>query len=269
MGIRTLFLLLVFILSLHAAERVVSLSPSITEILFALGIKPVATSEYSLYPKEARLIPVIGGYSHPNLERIVSFSPSIVIGQEFNSRTMQELGHFQIPTLILRLQTIQDIKTSIKKLSEYFHTEGSKLIGDINDALQDAAKSDNPHSVLIVFGLYEDLKSGIYIAGDDIFFNDIILACGNTNAYQANLTQQPVLNYENVIALNPDQIIILHSNASNPHVDKKKALQNWYALPTNASKNKKITVVDESYINIPSQRIALTIRRLAKEMNRD
>jgi len=119
---------------------------------------------------------------------------------------------------------------------------------------------------MIVYGLKEDLRSGIYIAGKEIFFDDIISLTGNINAYKESTTSQPVLGYENIIALNPDQIIILHSHATEPNVDVTKALKNWYSLPTNASHNKKISIVDEDYLHIPSQRVALTIKRLAKEM---
>jgi iron complex transport system substrate-binding protein len=120
---------------------------------------------------------------------------------------------------------------------------------------------------MIVYGLHEDLRNGIYIAGHDIFFEEIITACQNTNAYTSDISSQPVLNYENVIALNPEQIIILHSHATEADVDVNKALQAWYKLPTNASKNKKISIVDENYLHIPSHRVALTITRLCREMN--
>lgn len=270
MGIKTLFLLLFFTLTLGANERIVSLSPSITEIIYALkkGDSLVATSEYSLYPKEAASLPVIGGYSNPNLEKIISLSPTLIVGHEFNQRTFDTLEAFGIKSLALRLQTIENIKASIKKLSLEIDADPEAIIKSIDDAIRNAPKSTEPHSVMIVFGLYEDLRGGIYIAGNNIFFNDIIELCGNTNAYSANQTNQPVLGYENVIALNPDQIIILHSNASNPNVDKEKALRAWRMLPTNASKNNRITVVDESYINIPSNRVALTIERLCREMRR-
>ena len=120
---------------------------------------------------------------------------------------------------------------------------------------------------MIVYGLKEDLRSGIYIAGHHIFFDDIITLSGNTNAYTNDTTSQPVLNYENVIALNPDQIIILHSHATEPNVDVKRALKTWQNIPTNASKNKRISIVDEEYLHIPSQRVALTLKRLMEKMN--
>ncbi len=269
MSIKTLFIALLFILSLEANERIISLSPSITEIVYALGAGEnlVGTSEYSLYPKEAQKVPIIGGSSNPNIEKIISLAPTLVVGQTFSIDTLEKLKKFHIKTLMLNLQTIEDIKSSITKLSNELKTSPIAIIQKIDDALKNAPKSKTPHAVMIVYGLHEDLRSGIYIAGDKIFFNDIILACGNTNAYTDKTAEQPVLSYENVIALNPEQIIILHSHATEANVDVQKALQAWYALPTNASKNGKISIVDEDYLHNASHRVEQTITRLCGEMN--
>jgi len=266
-----ILLLFLFILTLEAKERIVSLSPSITEIVYGLhkGSKLVATSSYSLYPNAAKKLPVIGGYQNPNIEKIIALSPTLVVGQSFNTKTLAQLNSFGITTLQLKLKRLKDIENSITLLGKKLHAkkEAKKLIQNITNAITNAHKSKTPHSVMIVYGLKEDLRGGIYIAGKDIFFNDIIKACGNTNAYTANATSQPVLNYENVIALNPEQIIILHSHATEPHVNVKQALANWYAIATRAAKNHKISIVDEDYLHIPSQRVALTITRLCREMN--
>lgn len=273
MSTKTILLIFLFVLPLFAQQKIVSLSPSITEIIYGLGAgdELVATSSYSLYPKAARKLPIIGGYTHPNIEKILSHSPSLVVGQSFNTTTLEKLHYFHIKTLKLKLKTLQDIQNSIQLLGKTLDKikEANKLITDITKAITTIKKTNKPHSVLIVYGLKEDLSRGIYVAGEDIFFNDIIKLTGNTNAYKDDSISQPVLNYENIIALNPDQIIILHSHATEPNVNVKGALASWYALPTNAAKNKKISIVDEDYLHIPSQRVALTIKRLAKEMQDD
>lgn len=264
-------ILLIFILNLSATERIVSLSPSITEIIFGLqkGNELVATSSYSLYPKEAQKLPIIGGYESPHLEKILSHSPTLVVGQNFNQTALENLKKFHIKTLQLNLRTLKSIQNSITILGKELNAtkEASKLTANITNAITNAKKAKHSHSVMIVYGLHEDLRNGTYIAGHNIFFEDIIKECGNTNAYTAQTTAQPVLSYENIIAINPDQIIILHSKASEPNVNVDKALKNWYSLPTNAAKNKKISIVDESYLHIPSQRVALTIKKLCGEMN--
>ena len=269
---KTVILILISIFTLNATERIVSLSPSITEIIYALekGNSIVGTSSFSLYPKEAQKLPIVGSYENPNIERILALSPTLVVGQIFNQSTLEKLKYFKIKTLMLNLKDIESIKKSISVVAKEIGSNNSnKLITDIEDAIKEVPKNKTPHSVMIVYGLREDLRSSTYIAGHDIFFEDIIELCGNTNAYSATSTSQPVLNYENIIALNPDQIIILHSHATEANVDVKKALAAWYKLPTNASRNKNISIVDENYLHIPSHRVALTILRLCYEMNKN
>lgn len=272
MSIRIFSFILVITLNSWANERIISLSPSLTEIVYALnkGDSLVGTSSFSLYPEEAQELPIVGGYRNPNLEKILALSPTLVIGQEFSQSTLERLKYFKIKTLMLNLNIIKNIKNSINILAlEINSTHANILIQDIEDAIEQALKNKTPHSVMIVYGLRDDLRSSVYIAGHNIFFDDIIQLSGNTNSYSEASTCQPVLNYENIIALNPDQIIILHSHATEPNVDVKKALKAWYAIPTNASINKNISVVDENYLHIPSHRVALTIKRLSNEMNKN
>jgi iron complex transport system substrate-binding protein len=269
-SIKTFSFILLFILSLSANERVISLSPCITEIVYALdkGESLVGSSSFSLYPKEAQKLPIVGGYENPNIEKILALSPTLVVGQTFNQNTLEKLKYFKIKTLQLNLKKIDNIKTSIATLAKEIDSKkAKKLIESIENSIKNIPKNKNPHSVMIVYGLKEDLRSSTYIAGHNIFFEDIIKLSSNTNAYTSDSTSQPVLSYENIIALNPQQIIILHSHATESGVDVKKALKNWYALPTRASKNANISIVDEDYLHIPSHRVALSIERLAHEMN--
>ncbi len=267
---KTLFLSLIFILNLYASERIISLSPSITEIVFALGNgdELVGVSSYSLYPKEAQKLPVVGGYHKPNIEKILNLKPTLVVGQTYNKELLDQLEGFGIKTLALDLERLHTIKDSITSLAKTIGSpNGKKLVDNINNAIKTAKKAKKPHSVMIVYGLREDLRSANYIAGHNIFFEDIIHACGHKNAYEDDFLDQPVLGYENIIATNPDQIIILHSLATGADVDLKKARDAWMKIPTNASKNNNIHIVDDSYLHIPSHRVALTIKRLCGVMN--
>lgn len=257
-------------MNLQAKERIISLSPSITEIIFALekGDELVGTSSYSLYPQQAKEIPIVGGYENPHLEKILALSPTLVVGQTFNQNVLDKLKRFNIQTLKLNLKSIKSIKDSISILASRIKSNKNKeLIADIDNAISESKNIKDSRSVMIVYGLREDLRNSTYIAGHNIFFEDIIEVCGHTNAYTENSNSQPVLSYENIIAINPEQIIILHSLATEANVDVNQALENWYNIPSLASRNKKISIVDESYLHIPSHRIALTIKRLCQEMN--
>ena len=250
MSIKPLLLISLFILNLWANERIISLSPSITEIIYGLhrGNELVGTSAYSLYPKEAQKLPVVGNYANQKLEKIIALSPTLVVGQTFNQHTLDKLKTFGIKTLTLHLQTLQDIHNSISRLGKVLHAKkrAKELNANITNALTKAPKAKHPHSVMIVYGLKEDLRNGIYIAGHNIFFDDIIKACGNTNAYTQLTTNQPVLNYENVIALNPDQIIIFTLTPLSPTSMSKKLCKTGTHSPQQPQKTKKSPLLMKS-----------------------
>ena len=193
MCLRIFLISFIFLLNLQAKERIISLSPSITEIVFALekGHELVGTSSYSLYPKEAKKLPIVGGYQSPSIEKILALQPTLVIGQNYNQNTLAQLEKFGIKTLELHLKTINNIKDSIIVLSKRIHaTNQEALNANIDNALTNAKANTTPHSVMIVYGLREDLRNATYIAGHNIFYEDIIQSCGNTNAYTEDFDAQ-------------------------------------------------------------------------------
>ena len=146
MSIKAILITLFFILNLSANERIISLSPSITEIIYALkkGDSLVATSSYSMHPKEAQLLPIIGGYENPHIEKnFYRTKPTFSSWDKvFNSKTLEKLKLFGIKTLVLNLKSINSIKESISLLAKEINsTKDKELIQDIDDALLNAPKA--------------------------------------------------------------------------------------------------------------------------------
>jgi len=257
-----LILTLLFPLFLMGSERIIALAPSISEIVFALGKgnELVGVSEYASYPPEVKKITKVGGYSNPSLEKIFALNPSLVIGQVHYAHILRQLEKLGIKTLTVELSTIEHIKSSIEKIALALDTNSSKLIKPINTALTQAKKHTNTkQKILIVYGLSLDMHRGFYIAGHNIFYEDIIHACGAQNAYQDTLLSQPVLQYEGLIQANPDKVILLYHSATDGKIDFEKAKELWYNMPINAAKNKKIYIMNKTHLSIPSHRIAQTI----------
>ena len=267
---RKLLLILIISFEIFANERVISLSPAITEILFALnrGEDVVAVSKFSNYPKEAQKLPIVGGSISIDIEKILALNPTLVVAQQFQKSFAQKLQKLGVKVLFVKLNTIANIEESILFLGKHLKAkkEAKELIDSIKRAKKMAKHSKKKKRVLIVFTLKESLKNGIYVSGKKLFYDEILEICGDTNAFSNPDVAQPVLNYENIIALNPDTVLILHSKASNPYVDEKKAILAWLSLPIEASKKRDIHIIKDEYIFIPSQRIALTIERICKEL---
>jgi len=109
---RSLVILFLFVSTLWSSERIITLSPSLTEIVSALGHgkQLVGVSDYSVYPEAVSKLPKVGGYSNPNLEKILSLNPTLVLTQSYQSTLRSQLEHFGIETLSLELIRLNDIK---------------------------------------------------------------------------------------------------------------------------------------------------------------
>jgi len=84
-------------------------------------------------------------------------------------------------------------------------------------------------------------------------------ACNATNAYTPRNFAQPILGYEQIVALNPDKVILLHSKITDKPLDEKLLNETWGALPINAAKNNNITIANADLMSIPSAKLALAI----------
>jgi iron complex transport system substrate-binding protein len=265
-----IFLLLVPLLLL-AQERIIALAPSISEIVFALGKgdELVGVSEYASYPEEVKQITKIGGYSNPSLEKIFSLNPTLVIGQTHYDKTLRQLNKLGIKTLTLEMNTIVNIKDSITKISEALKCDPVPLLEPIDKAIKQVKRpKSNEKRILIVYGLSLDINRGLYIAGHDIFYEDIIHLCGAENAYQDKQLSQPVLHYESLIQTNPDVVILLHHTATDGKVDYDKARKLWYNIPITAAKMKKVYIMSAHHLSIPSHRIAQSITDICEVIAR-
>jgi len=113
-------LILLTTLTLNANERIIALSPSINEIIFALGAgdKIVANTDYSLYPEASVNIPKVGGYFSPSLEKIVAEEPSLVIMQHNNYKLSLKLERLGIKTKVIQIDKLDNIKKSITEIGD-------------------------------------------------------------------------------------------------------------------------------------------------------
>ena len=267
MSVKIFFLIPFFILNLWANERIVALSPSINEIVFALGKGDtiVGNTQYCKYPKESLKIPKVGGYFNPSLEKILGLNPSIVIMQQNNYKLNQKLKQLGIKTQMLKIDSLVNIKNSILDIAKTLKKEqvGKKIISSINQELQNIKNIVKNKRILIVMGHNTSLSSRIFVAGQNLYFNDIINASGNTNALQSKRKGQPILNMENIIACNPDIVILLSHSMKEKGLTKDMLVNPWRKLPINAAKTDSIYIINKLYAGIPSDRLVYFLRDFA------
>ncbi len=122
-------------------RRVVSLVPSLTETLFALGLgeRVVAVTDYCLYPKEALAhLPRIGGTKNPNLDRIVALRPDLVLAYREENTPQAVFGLWQrgIPVWVLDVRTVDDVVHMLRLLAaRFFHPPAADRATEAEHAL--------------------------------------------------------------------------------------------------------------------------------------
>ena len=255
---RFLFILILGV-NLFAGERVVTLSPSINEIVFALGEgkSVVANTSFCDFPEESKNIKKIGGYNNISLEKILEVKPTVVIGQDYDNKLNSNLNALNIKTLIYKTNTISSIKNTINDLGIFFKKEekAKEFTLNIDNALLSLASITTNKKILIVISPKKSLSNQIYITGNYLYFEDIIKASGNENAYYSTNPAQPVVNTEKIIGMNPDVIVLLTPFLEGNIKEQEEIIKAWKDLPVNASKTDNIYTVDKLYAGIPSHRV--------------
>jgi iron complex transport system substrate-binding protein len=192
-------------------QRVVSLAPSVTETLFALGFgdRVVGVTTYCDYPPEARRLPKIGGFTNPSVEAIVATRPDLVIGVNDSSHPVKtkELEGLGIKIALISVTSLDEILNSFKSVARMLGRQeaGDKLAQEINRQFEQVKKRVAPvprRSTLLAVGLRP-----LVAVGGKNFIDELITLAGGDNI--AGNAAQPWLNLpdEYVIAKAPQVII--------------------------------------------------------------
>jgi iron complex transport system substrate-binding protein len=260
--------ILILCINLFAGERIVTLSPSINEIIYALdeGQNVVANTKHCDFPEESKSVPKIGGYNDISLEKILDVKPTIVIGQDYDEKLIQNLKSLNIKVLSYKTNTIENIKNTILELGILFKKEekSKEMISRIDDSLNSLKSIVENKKILIVISPKNSLSNQIYVTGNFLYFEDIIKASGNKNAYNSTNSAQPVVNTEKIINMNPDIIVLLAPFYDGKIAELNQLKELWKTLPINASKQNNIYAVDKLYAGIPSQRVEFFINDFRK-----
>lgn len=263
-----LSILIVLAVNLYSQERIVTLTPSINEIVYALGVGKdvVANTRYCDFPVESQKVKKVGGYASISLEKILLANPSVVIAQNYDEKLLSNLKNLNIKTLTFKTDSIKDINNTIFTLGNYFNKQqkAKELISNINNSLTSLKSIVKNKKILIVISPKKTLSNQIYVSGNYLYFEDIIKASGNVNAFQSTSKAQPVVNTEKIIKMNPDIIVLLAPFFEGKTKELEKVKKLWLGLPINAAKNKNVYAVDKLYAGIPSQRVVYFIQDFKK-----
>ncbi|HOI94913.1 MAG TPA: cobalamin-binding protein [Syntrophobacter fumaroxidans] len=245
--------------------RIVSLAPSITEILFSLGAghRLAGATDLCDFPSEATLLPKVGRFPGPDLERIVSLRPDLCIAlKNVNpADLLDRLGTFGIPVYVVEPKDLSTTMETILELGRLLDAEASaeKLVGGMSSRVERVksrvAKTGSRPGVFLQIGV-----TPIVSVGSHTFIDELITVSGGRNLAQGPVPY-PRFSREQVLALQPEVIIITSMTRGLVFEHVRDEWREWESLP--AVKNQRIFIVDSDLIDRPTARLAEGLEMLA------
>jgi len=248
-------------------RRIISLSPANTEILFSLGLDEeiVGVTEFCNYPSKAQAKEKIGGYSNPNLEKIVSLKPDLILADYGNPikgiTQIEGLGYIVVG---LNSKTIEDVLENINLVGKITgkDKEASELIANMKERLNSVARkinnlTENARPKVLYVIWYPPL----WTAGSGTFIDELITRAGGINV-ASDVSGYTQMSLETVVEKNP-QVIVVGESKDQPGLIKVVREESAFS-EMDAFRNGRIYTMDTDILSRPGPRIVDALEKLVK-----
>ena len=254
-------------------QRIVSLAPSVTETLYAIGLgdRVVGVTQYCRFPPEAREKPMVAGFSDVNYEAVLRQRPDLVALPVDKIRNRENLERLGLSVLPLNTRSLHGLLEAVDRLGQATGrpAEAEAIIGRINGAIREAraraAGRPRPRVLFSVMHSYQGLGyiTEINAVGRDGFFSEMIEIAGGQNVYQGALSF-PRLSREAIIFLNPEVIIDVI-----PFTEDLEAVRrDWYSLTAvEAVKNDRVIFLTDEADTVPGPRMDRTLGKISRALH--
>jgi len=236
--------------------RIVSLSPAMTETLFAIGAGDdvVGRTEYCDYPPEVRKLPTAGTSLRPSYEAIVRLAPTLIVGQATKDAPLAELERIA-PTKLMPWLTVADIAAGMRELGRLAgHAAAAEaLAGRFEKELSVPAPTVGQRVLLVIEGTPGRLDEIYYLRQNSVHGACLNAAGGRNAMPEPVLGTPPVISIEKLIAVDPDMVIVLAARPLDP-TEREQISKDWRALPMLAAvKHDRVRVLDgkDFYVDGP------------------
>jgi cobalamin transport system substrate-binding protein len=249
-------------------KRIISLAPSVTETLFALGLgdRIVGVTSYCDFPEEAKSKEKIGDTLHPNLERIISLKPDLVVISTASQleELMRKLDQLSVPVYITNPRTLKETVASIRDLGEATGagTRGAEIAADMQRRIEAVQSRINGLPRPRVFYVLQNRP--LITAGRNTFINDLIDSAGGQSISADETTDYPQFSRETVIARAPE-VIISPSSHGEDFVREEDLRREFPTTP--AVRSNHIIKVNADWVDRPGPRIVDGLEQVARGLH--
>src|SRR5262245_16955504 len=249
-------------------QRIISLAPNVTEILFALGLgnRIKGVTSYCDFPEEAKAKEKIGDTINPSIERIISLRPDLVIISTASQleKITDQLDKLSIPVFVTNPRKVREVVASIRLLGEVTRTttQANQLADELDrriSAVEMRVKDLPKPRVLYVLQI-----DPLITAGRDSFINDLIILAGGNSISGEEKADYPQFSRETVVARAPEVIIAPSSHGAE--LVGEKDLRGQFAA-TPAIRFDRIVRVNPDWVDRPGPRIVLGLEQLAQGLH--
>jgi iron complex transport system substrate-binding protein len=253
------------VLNQFPPQRIVSVAPNITEILFTLGLDTqiVGVTDFCDYPESAKQKPKIGGFSNPNLEQIIALKPDlVVVTADSNQDAMaKQLLRLNIPIYVINPQTIFGILTTIHRLGEVTGTvaQSDKLNQQLHQRINQIKQKTQGLQKPKVLFLWSEKP--LITAGRGTFTDSLIALAGGINIAHVSKIKYPKYSMEEIIRQQTEIIIVANMQNQIDSIVLSR-WQKWIQIP--AVQQKKVYSINSDLFARPAPRIIDGLEELAK-----
>ena len=241
-------------------RRIVSLNPTTTEVLFAMGAgsRLVGRSMYDAFPDSARAVPSLGAALRPNVEAIIGAKPDLVVlyASQDNRAAADRLRQAGIATAALRIDSIAQFERDTRLLGRIIGdpARANTVVDSVRATLDRVRAATQPLPRPTVF--FHTWDRPLITIGGGSFLNELVDIAGGRNVYGDLPGPSGIVTVEDVVRRNPDYVIASPITAASLRADPR-----WQALP--AVRAGRILVFDTTIVGRPSVTLGAAARSLA------
>lgn len=256
-------------------RRIVSLAPSLTETLFALGLgeNVVGVTRYCDYPEEAKGKPKIGGYADPSYEAILSKRPDVVFLLDLHEAANEKLRRLGLETRAFSADSVDGILAAIDGIGKICGKESAAALihADIEETLDSLGRAapgaERPRVLMAVGGTLGPHGGEVFAAGPGTYLDEVLRIAGGRNVLTETMVAYPRLSTESILNLRPD--IILDLSAEHEHKTREEITARWSKLAaTPAVAGGRVFPVDSDAATVPGPRVAVFAETVSRILAR-
>lgn len=255
--------------------RIVSTAPSVTEMLYALGLGPNVSgvTTFCRYPPDAATKPKVGTFIQPDFERIVALKPTVVFIIKNPIDLGAKLRRLGVRTEELNQDSVKGILESIRTIGSVTHREkeSERLAARLRtelDAIQAGVRGKKPTSVVFVVDRTPGTLQGMFGAGPGSYLDELLTIAGGRNVLAGVAALYPKLSLEQILSADPEVIIDMgdysHGRAvtTSSQAEKLKLWSKYGVLQ--AVRNRRVYDVSADHFVVPGPRMVNAAREFKK-----